>query len=260
MFEQEHRGSLNEAVNEHFSEGDRNMLVTSDVIYSAHFFFAYKKNSFVFINAVTQILITFSFLRVRAQEAPLALQDDVMEIDDPTPVESRIQSSTLQPFARDLSPSLPNPNFTRSISGTDIASQAPFVSHPRAVREIPVEVENGTEIPGHPGTAPIIEGIAENAHIHGPEVRSIVILCDDNDVEENIPDAPITHVDGHGNRGISIQSGPSAPAIVDMPDYSNDIEEEMIRAAIEASKQDAAMPTQHFDRHVCDIFVMMKLL
>ncbi|KAK4435275.1 Plant UBX domain-containing protein 8 [Sesamum alatum] len=204
---EEHRGNLNEAVNAHFSEGDRHI----------------------------------------AQGASFAApQDDVMDIDDPIPVESR-RPSSLPPFTRDLNPfSLLDPNFTRSIfdSGTDIASQSPFVSHPRAVREIPIEVKDGTGASGHSGGAPVIEDVTETAQYHGPEVRGTVILDDDDDDVRNIPNPPITHLDGQGNEA---SSRPSAPTVVDMPDYSNDIEEEMIRAAIEASKQDVAMPSQQHD-------------
>ncbi|PIN01741.1 putative regulator of the ubiquitin pathway (contains UAS and UBX domains) [Handroanthus impetiginosus] len=212
---EEHRGNLNEAVNAHFNEGDRNI----------------------------------------AQEPSLgAPQDDVMDIDDPIPAESHRAPPSLLPFARDLNPfSLLDPNFNRSIfdSGTDITSRSPFVSHPREVRQIPIEVKDGTGASGESGGSPVIEDVTETAHDHGPEVRGTVILDDDDDDDsKSIPNAPVTHLDGHGNQGGVEQSGPSAPAIVDVPDYSNDIEEEMIRAAIEASKQDAAtlnQPYEHFD-------------
>lgn len=195
----------------------------------------------------------------RAQEASFAApQDDVMEIDDPVPVESRRPRSSLQPFARDLNPfSLLGPNLSTSTfdSGTDIASRAPFVSHRREVREIPVEVNDGTGASGQSGSAPIIDDVNETAHDHVPDIRGAVIL-DDGDDDKDIPNVRITEVDGHGNRGSSVHSGASAPTIVDVPDYSNDIEEEMIRAAIEASKQDAAMSNQQYDRLVCDMFTM----
>ncbi|KAK6137536.1 hypothetical protein DH2020_028721 [Rehmannia glutinosa] len=177
---EETHGNLNEAVNAYFSEG-------------------------------------------RAREASFAAaQDDIMDVDDPIPVESDIPPS-LRPFARDLSPfSLLDPNFTRSISdiGTDIASRPPFVSHPREVRKIPVEVKDGTGALGQSGSAPVIEDVTETAHNHDPEIRGTVIL------------------------------GPNAPTIIDVPDNSNDIEEEMIRAAIEASKHDTAMPSQQYDHLV----------
>ncbi|KAK6158111.1 hypothetical protein DH2020_005425 [Rehmannia glutinosa] len=206
---EETHGNLNEAVNAYFSEGDRNV----------------------------------------AREASFAAaQDDIMDVDDPIPVESDIPPS-LRPFARDLSPfSLLDPNFTRSISdiGTDIASRPPFVSHPREVREIPVEVKDGTGALGQSGSAPVIEDVTGTAHNHDPEIRGTVILDGDDD-DLNIPNAPITRIDGHGSRGGFVHSGPNAPTIIDVPDNSNDIEEEMIRAAIEASKHDTAMSSQQYD-------------
>lgn len=42
-----------------------------------------------------------------------------------------------------------------------------------------------------------------------------------------------------------LNSGPSAPGINNIPDYSNDVEEEIIRAAIEASKQDTQSGYTH---------------
>ncbi|KAL3818105.1 hypothetical protein ACJIZ3_004010 [Penstemon smallii] len=193
---EEHRGSLNEAVNAHFSEGDRSIT----------------------------------------QEASFAApRDDVMDIDDPIPVDLRRPSSLL-PDARDLNPfSLLDPNFTRSIfdSGTDTASRSPFVSHPREVRQIPIEVNDGTRASDHSGSAPVIEDVTETTQSH-VGIRGTVII-DDNDDDEIIPNAPRTHI------------APSAPSIIDVPDYGNDIEEEMIRAAIEASKQDAAKSNQQND-------------
>ncbi|KAL3833548.1 hypothetical protein ACJIZ3_008284 [Penstemon smallii] len=200
---EEHLGNLNEAVNAHFSEGDRSIL----------------------------------------QEASFdAAPDDAMDLDDPIPFESHGPPSLL-PFARDLNPfSLIDRTFNRSIfdSGTDILSRSPFVSHPREVREIPIEVKDGNGASGQSESTPIIEEVTETIHGHGPEIRGTVIIDDDDDDDNNrdIPNAPITQI------------GPSAPSIVHMPDFSNDIEEEMIRAAIEASKQDAAMSNQKHDDHI----------
>ncbi|KAL2543496.1 Plant UBX domain-containing protein 8 [Forsythia ovata] len=205
---EEHHGNLNAAVNSHFSEGDRN--ITQEASFTAP-------------------------------------QDDVMDIDDPVLAESRRPFSLL-PSARDLNPfSLLNPNFTRTIfdSGADFGSRASFVSHPREAREIPIEVKDGNGPSGQAGTAPIIEDVTETAH-HVPEIRGTVTIDDDDD-DDYVPDAPITHAAGHGERNTSTRRGPNAPAVVDVPDYNNDIEEEMIQAAIEASKRDAAMSNQQFD-------------
>lgn len=178
------------------------------------------------------------FLPNRAQGAFFAAPDNDMEIDDPIPVESRRSRSSLPPFTGNTNPlSLLEPNSTTSLF--DSGTIPPLVSRPREVREIPVEVRDNT-------SSPIIEDITETTHDHGPEVHGAVILDDDRD----IPNARIAELEE--------QFGPSAPTIVDGPDYSNDIEEEMIRAAIEASKQDTTTSSQQYDSLVCDIFTMYE--
>lgn len=164
-----------------------------------------------------------------------------MDIDDPVPFESH--RPPLLPFGRDLNPfSLLDPNFTRSIFGRGNASnRSPFVSHSREVREIPIEV-NETGATGHSVGAPIIEDVTGSAHEHGPEVRGTVITDEDDD--RSFPNSQTTRAIGHWTGYSFRNSEPSAPAIVDEPDDGNDIEEEMICAAIEASKQEAEMSNQ----------------
>ncbi|GFQ06824.1 fas-associated factor 2-a [Phtheirospermum japonicum] len=154
------------------------------------------------LNAAVNAHFTEGDRNIASEAASVASQDDVMDVDDPIPV-----------FPRDLDPfSLP-------------ASHSPFVSHPREVREVPVEFRDGIGASGQSGNAPINEDVTENAHNLGPEIRGTIVIDDDDDD--------------------SVHPGPSAPTIVDhVPDYSNEIEEEMIRAAIEASKHDTAMPNQ----------------
>ncbi|KAG9139361.1 hypothetical protein Leryth_024038 [Lithospermum erythrorhizon] len=154
-----------------------------------------------------------------------------MEVDDSFETEvhrspfSHLRSSgNLNPF------SLLDPNFTRRlISGEiDMTIREPFVSHPREVREIPIEVKDGTDRADQSGAALAIEEITGSVHSHGPEVEGIVTIDDDNN-DEDVSTAPTMHLRSNimGN--------------ADVPDYSNDIEEEMMRAAIEASKKDAEM-------------------
>lgn len=165
-----------------------------------------------------------------------------MDIDDPMPFESHRRPPL--PFGRDLGPfSLLDPNFTRRIfdRGDDASNRSPFVSHPREVREIPIEV-NETGATGRSVGAPIIEDVTESAHEHEPEVRGTVIT--DEDEDRSFPNSHTARAIEHWSRYNLRNSEPSAPAIVDEPDYGNDIEEEMIRAAIEASKQDAEMSNQ----------------
>ncbi|KAL2547358.1 Plant UBX domain-containing protein 8 [Forsythia ovata] len=213
---EEHHGNLNEAVNAHFSAGDQNIT---------------NQASFV------------------------APHDDVMDIDDPIQVESRRPPFSLQPSARDVNPfSLLDPNCTRSIfdRGTDFASRSPSVSHPREVNQIPIEVKDGNGPSSDSASTPTVEDVTESAQDHGPEIQGTVII-DDEDNDDNVPNGPTTHVARHhepeGGNFRPTRARPSAPTIVDEADYSNDIEEEMVRAAIEASKQDAAMSEQQIDNY-----------
>ncbi|KAK3005502.1 hypothetical protein RJ639_016061 [Escallonia herrerae] len=170
-----------------------------------------------------------------------------MDIDEPIEVAPRRPPSSLLPSARNMNPfSLLDPIITRGIldSGTGITSQAPFVSHPREVREIPIEVKDGNEQAGQSGLAPTVQNVTGIEHEHGSEIHGTVIIDDEED--EDIPGDPTARSSRQngGNDGIlggnsrRQRSRPSAPEIDDLPDNSNDIEEEMIRAAIEASKRD----------------------
>ncbi|KAL0292912.1 UNVERIFIED_CONTAM: Plant UBX domain-containing protein 8, partial [Sesamum radiatum] len=211
----EHHGNLNEAVDAHFSEHDGN----------------------------------------RIQAAPLTSpQDDVMDVDDPIPFTSHRPLSSLFPFATGLNPfSQLNPNFTRSLfDSSNAAARSPFISHPREVKEIPIEVKDEIGVSSHPGGAPTIEDVTETAHVHGPEVRGTVII--DEEVDDDEPQ--VTHADGLGTKDSSTNSGPGGPTIMDVPDYENDIEDEMLRAAIEASKQDTAMSNQQSDEYLPEQFYL----
>lgn len=177
-----------------------------------------------------------------------ARQDDYMDIDDDDPVQVSSREPSL-PMYRPTSSnpfSLLNPNFGSSLfsSTSDFTSRAPFVSHPREVREIPIEVKDGNEPSSLSGFSPTIEDVTETARDHGPEVHGSVIIDEDDD--ENDPAALISRGGGRNElRDDNLVSSferhprPSAPEVVDLPAYSNDIEEEMIRAAIEASKREA---------------------
>ncbi|KAI3925797.1 hypothetical protein MKX01_003356 [Papaver californicum] len=175
---EERGGDLNEAVNAYFSEGDRSS----------------------------------------ARAASAIPQNDFMDIDDdPLQVEPQGPSLPLLSAARNLNPfSLLDPTFGRSFlegRGLRVATGAPLISHPREVREIPIEVKDGNDQCNPSGSRPVIEDITGTT-THGPEIHGRVVI--DDDEEEIIPTAP------------------TAPFL----GYDNDIEEEMIRAAIEASKRE----------------------
>lgn len=189
-----------------------------------------------------------------------------MDLDDPIQPETHRSPFPLLPspglmnpfslFDREARSSIFDrvPNLVSSIFDRvpSSASRAPFVSHPREVREIPIEVKDGNEQSSHSGHAPTIQDVTGTENDYGPEIHGTVII--DEEDAEDLPTGPTAQVapGDVGNDGISgypgiINSGPSAPGINNIPDYSNDIEEEMIRAAIEASKKDTEsepMPQQ----------------
>ncbi|CAH2071292.1 unnamed protein product, partial [Thlaspi arvense] len=184
---EEHRGDLNQAVNAYFSEGDRNAV----------------------------------------HEAPVNVphDDDAMDIDDVIPTAQSLLNAarTAGPF------SLLDSNFGRSIFDNDplMPRPPPFVSHPREVRQIPIEVKDSSGPSERSSDAPTIEDVTETAHVQGPATQGTVIIDEESD--DDIPYAPTTR---------SRQVIHAGPAPNNAQDY-NDIEEEMIRAAIEASKMEA---------------------
>ncbi|KAF7810194.1 plant UBX domain-containing protein 8-like isoform X1 [Senna tora] len=188
---EEHGGDLNEAINSHFSEGDRNLSTSSVAV----------------------------------------PQDDFMDIDEQLHDELRRPFSLLS-SARNLNPfSLLDPTLSRSIFDTHLsADNEPFVTHPREVREIPIEVKDGNQSNTQAGHVPTIEDVTGTVHAHGPDIHGTVIFDDEDD--DNTSPAQTEHRDDRNARS-------SAPEFDNVPDYSNDIEEEMIRAAIEASKREA---------------------
>ncbi|XP_047322532.1 plant UBX domain-containing protein 8-like isoform X2 [Impatiens glandulifera] len=148
-----------------------------------------------------------------------------MDIDEPFLTETRGNPFPFLSSARNTSPfALLDPDFGRGLfdGGTAFTSREPFVSHPREVREIPIEVIGGHGNSSRSGHAPSIEEITGSAQEHGPEIHGPIVIDEEDDevIQRSHP-------------------APSAPVIGDFPDYTNDIEEEMIRAAIEASKKDA---------------------
>ncbi|XP_020114760.1 plant UBX domain-containing protein 8 [Ananas comosus] len=197
---EEHGGDLNEAVNAHFNEGDR---TTSQ-----------------------QTLLP-------------ARHDDFMEIEDP--VDDVLGRPPLLPAAQNLDPfSLLDSNFRRSFFDggfpSSISNPSPRVSHPREVREIPIEFKDNKTQAETSGHGPTIEDVTGNEPSHGPEIRGTVIIDDD----EEDDDEPLARAAHDANvSSFGKHAGSSASPVVDVADYSNDIEEEMIRAAIEASKRDA---------------------
>uniref|UniRef100_A0A0E0B5I8 UBX domain-containing protein n=1 Tax=Oryza glumipatula TaxID=40148 RepID=A0A0E0B5I8_9ORYZ len=200
---EEHGGDLNTAINAHFNEGDST------------------------VNRASQNNIPES-------------HDDMMDLDGP--LDNAFRRSLFPETLRDPF-ALMDTNFQQNyfdrVGSTDTFGHGPQVSHPREVREIPIEVKDSNLQTGPSGQAPIIEDVTGHESSYGPEVRGAIVIDDDDDEQPSAPSL-------HANIDSSLQPNPSiptAPPLVHVTDYDNDIEEEMIRAAIEASKRDAEAMT-----------------
>lgn len=126
-------------------------------------------------------------------------------------------------------------------SGPDFTSSSPIVSHSGEVGEIPIEVRDWTEQSHHSVLAPTIDGFSGKSDAVCTKTHGTVIT--DGDVDIPIAfSGDTSRQNGQKDDALHDSSNyisrmPSSPGIVDF-DYSNDIEEEMIRAAIEASTRD----------------------
>ncbi|CAA6656317.1 unnamed protein product [Spirodela intermedia] len=201
---EEHGGDLSAALNAHFSEGER-------------------------VNS-------------RPTEAP-ASHDDIMDIDEPINVETvgrpfpvLLASGSLNPFSL-LDEHIGRTSFGRR-GGVDVRSRAPRISHPREVREIPIEFKGDNNHSGPSSHGPNIEFLTENDTMVGPETFGHVTVDEE---DEDLPVALNASVPGQTEERYDHPRGtvlePSAPQVGMVAD-NNDIEEEMIKAAIEASKRD----------------------
>ncbi|XP_038725700.1 plant UBX domain-containing protein 8-like [Tripterygium wilfordii] len=200
-----HGGDLNAAVNAHFNEGDR------------------------IIGHGTSIT---------------APQDDLMETDDdPISTGPARPPLSLLSGAGAVNPySLLDPNFSRSLfdPGSNFVNSEQFVRHPMEAREIPTEIKDADESSRRMGHTPIIEDVTDTDRAHGQDVHGRVIIDgEDNENAPAVPNPLVASQNGpQGDSSHDTHIRPSVPEFDRYPDYGNDIEEEMIRAAIEASKQE----------------------
>ncbi|WOL05252.1 plant UBX domain-containing protein 8 isoform X1 [Canna indica] len=204
---EEHDGDLNRAINAHFIEVDR----------------------------------------VDTNQVSAPPYEDILDIESHLDNEPPRPDLPFLSAARDVNPfSLLDSNFGLFPSIFDgrvssgFPTHGPRVSHPREVREVPIEFKDDNR--GTSGLGPRIEDVTGNVTAHGQEIHGTVII-DDEDDEEMIQ---------HGAKastGSSLdqRAGPSISPVVDA-DYNNDLEEEMIRAAIEASKREAEQHELHGHR------------
>ncbi|XP_022944618.1 plant UBX domain-containing protein 8-like [Cucurbita moschata] len=206
-----HGDDLNAAVNAYFNEGDRSSSVN-------------------------------------AHPTSVSGDYDFMDIDDPVEVEPQGPPQSLLSAAREImNPfSLLDQNLRQGLfdHASDFTSSAPMVTHPREVREIPIEFRDGSRPSGQSGQSGhvlTIEDVTGTVDAHGQEVRGTVVI-DDNEDEEPLV-ASVAHAPDLEHRAISSHDSRDRNAIsgaFESAEFQdrNDIEEEMIRAAIEASKKD----------------------
>lgn len=245
---QEHGGNINEALNAYFNEGDRSrtMFVHYPLIY--YFLFPF---SFIFVFYSPNILISLYTYRENSRHVTLPEDDDLMDIDDdPVQLQPRAPLQSLLPSSRsNLNPfSLLDDRFTRGLLDdsltrryfngiSNFGNSEPFVSHPREVREIPIEVKDGKVASGHSGSGPVIEEVTGSEYDSShPAVRGTVIF----DEKDANPTASATH---NENEDVVVTGSHSGNARAFGSENANspdidDVEEEMIRAAIEASRRE----------------------
>jgi hypothetical protein len=160
--------------------------------------------------------------------------DDMMDLDGP--LDNTFQRSLFPENFRDPF-ALMDPNFQHQffdrVGSTDGVTRGPLVSHPREVREIPIEVKDSDPQTSPSGQAPVIEDVTGHESSNGLEVHETIIIDDEDSGLLSAPSAP------HASVPSNTSSEPTAPPLVHVNDYDDDIEEEMIRAAIEASKKDS---------------------
>lgn len=84
--------------------------------------------------------------------------------------------------------------------------QEPFVSHPREMRQIPIEVKDSNGSSSSPGHAPTIVDVTDTEHDHGPGISGVVTMDDDDFDSVNEIPSRTTEVDYASNNDIPARS------------------------------------------------------
>ena len=189
-----------------------------------------------------------------------------MDIDDPVEVEPHGPPRSLLSTAREgmIPFSLLDRNLRQGFFDrpSDFTSSAPVVTHPREAREIPIEFRDGNRPSGHELT---IEDVTGTVDAHVPEVRGTVVTDDNEDEEPPVTStARAPDLENRAVSSIISRDRNAIPGAFESNEFQdrNDIEEEMIRAAIEASKKDVvqAYPSDPLTTHtVCDNTMNVEL-
>ena len=170
---------------------------------------------------------------------------DLMEVDEPPAV----QHALTPPFYP-----LPSaPIFDRGFRGLDTFPRGmpsrgqPIVSQPRDVREVPIEWKDEEPLRARSHGDLLIEEIPDTG-VHVPSQSHAHFITDDEEVSGSAPSR------GEGERSrhsfdpfraerLGRISNATAPSINEIPAVGNSegdaIEQELLRAAIEASQKDA---------------------
>jgi hypothetical protein len=181
-------------------------------------------------------MLVFYFYRNRInQNTAPATHDDMMDLDGPTDntFQRSFPEAFRDPFA--LMDPIFQQQFLDRIGSTD-TSRGQLASQPREALEVPIEVKDGEPQSGPSDQTPVIDDVTGHETSQGPDVRETIIIDDEDDGLLSAASARHAIATNISQPNPTV---PTAPPLVHVNDYGNDIEEEMIRAAIEASKKDA---------------------
>ena len=109
----------------------------------------------------------------RINQNPLPDNHDDMDLDEPfIPSFSRPMGN---PF------DILDPSFVEG-AASGFFGRGPQITHPREVRQIPIEVKDSNPQTGSSGQGPVIEDVTGRESSYGPEVHGTVIIDDDDEL------------------------------------------------------------------------------
>ena len=170
---------------------------------------------------------------------------------------------SLQPYSMlSLHPFIPYPQLlplTEDLGGLIPSRGQPIVSQPRDVREVPIEWKDEEPLRARSHEGLLIEEIRETG-VHAPSQSHAHFITDNEEVSGSAPsrnegERSRYSVDPFRTERLRSMSNASAPSIDEIPAVANSegdaIEQEMLRAAIEASQKDAMR--MHATEVVCEV-------
>nr|XP_051180308.1 plant UBX domain-containing protein 8-like isoform X1 [Lolium perenne] len=112
----------------------------------------------------------------------------------------------------------------RAAAGFFVRVGGPKVTDPREVRQIPIEAKESNSQTISSGKGPVIENVTQRESSYGPEVHGAVVI-DEGDDNWSSPMLLISKEILQAT-----YSAPTVPPLVDVNDYKNDTEAEMLHA------------------------------